>query len=94
VIYNNTSAYKDRVISGIALEVVDGGWIEGVVITGIQMQRTRTPIFIRLGNSDSGFNYPQNGIRGVMIENIHASECLLASSITGIPGRNVEDITG
>jgi polygalacturonase len=93
VIYNNTSAYKDRVISGIALEVVDGGWIEGVVITGIQMQRTRTPIFIRLGNRNSGFNYPQNGIRGVMIENIHASECLLASSITGVPGRNVEDIT-
>jgi hypothetical protein len=93
VIYNNTSAYKDRVIAGIALEVVDGGWIEGVVITGIQMQRARTPIFIRLGNRNSGFNYRQNGIRGVMIENIHASECLLASSITGVPGRNVEDIT-
>ncbi len=93
VIYNNTSAYKDRVIAGSALEVVDGGWIEGVVITGIQMQRARTPIFIRLGNRNSGFNYRQNGIRGVMIENIHASECLLASSITGVPGRNVEDIT-
>jgi polygalacturonase len=49
VIYNKEGAFKDRVISGIALEAVDGGWIEGVVITGIRMQRTRTPVFIRLG---------------------------------------------
>lgn len=93
VIYNNPGEFKDRVISGIALEVVDGGWIDGFVATGIRMQRTRTPIFIRLGNRKQPKNYPQHGLRGVMIENIHASEALLASSITGLKGVEVEDVT-
>ena len=93
VIYNNPGMFKDRVISGIALEVVDGGWIDGVVISNIRMQRTRTPIFLRLGNRSRRHTYPQHGLRGVMIENIHASEALLASSITGLPDAFVEDIT-
>jgi hypothetical protein len=93
VIYNNAGEFKDRVISGVALEIVDGGWIDGVVVTGIRMQRTRTPIFIRLGNRSQPHNYPEHGIRGVMIENIHASEALLASSITGLKGAEVEDVT-
>jgi polygalacturonase len=49
-IFNNEVDFKDRVISGVALEVVDGGWIDGIEVTGIEMQRTRTPIFIRLEN--------------------------------------------
>lgn len=93
VIYNNSVAYKDRVISGIALEIVDGGWIDGFVATGIRMQRTRTPIFIRLGDRSAQYKYPQHGLRGVMIENIHASESLLASSVTGLNGAAVEDVT-
>lgn len=93
VIYNTQDEFKDRVISGVALEVVDGGWIDGVVVTGIRMQRTRTPIFIRLGNRSQPHTYPQHGVRGIMIENIHASEALLASSITGIKGSEVQDVT-
>jgi len=93
VIYNNSEAYKDRVISGIALEIVDGGWIDGVVVTGIRMQRTRTPIFIRLGNRSAKHKYPQNGVRNISISNIEASDALLASSITGIPGRIVENVS-
>lgn len=93
VIYNGQGAFKERVISGVAFEVVDGGWIDGVVVTGIQMQRTRTPIFIRLGDRRSPHSYPQHGLRGVSIENIHASEALLASSITGLPGAEVKDVT-
>jgi hypothetical protein len=93
VIYNNAGDFKDRVISGIALEVVDGGWIDGVVVTGIQMQRTRTPIFLRLGNRLRPHDYAQHGLRGVSIENVHASEALLASSITGLPGTEVRDVT-
>jgi Glycosyl hydrolases family 28 len=93
VIYNAQAEFKDRVISGVALEIVDGGWIDGVVVTGIRMQRTRTPIFIRLGNRSQPHDYPQRGLRGVMIENIHASEALLASSITGLKGSEVQDVT-
>jgi len=93
VIYNNDVPFKNRVISGVALEVVDGGWIDGVVVTGIQMQRTRTPIFIRFGDRKRPFHFPQQGIRGVSIENIHSSDALLASSITGLPGMEVRDVT-
>lgn len=93
VIYNREGAFKDRVIAGIALEIVDGGWIDGVVITGIRMQRTRTPVFIRLGNRSKPHDFPQNGIRNVMIEDIHASEALLASSVMGLPAKQIEDVT-
>jgi hypothetical protein len=93
VIYNNDDPFKNRVIAGIALEVVDGGWIEGVVITGIQMQRVRTPIFVRLGNRSCPHNHPEHGLRGISIENIHASGTLLASSITGLPGTEVRDVS-
>jgi hypothetical protein len=60
------------------------------------MQQTRTPVFIRLGNRSHPFNYAKNGVRGILIQDIHASEALLASSITGIPGHMVENaaITG
>lgn len=93
IIYSNPGAFKNRVISGIALEVVDGGWIDGVVISGIRMQRTRTPIFIRLGDRSRWQASAQPYLRGVMIDSIHASEAILASSITGIPKCVVEDVS-
>jgi polygalacturonase len=93
VIHNDEVELKARVISGIALEVVDGGWIDGVMVSGIQMQRTRTPIFIRWGNRKRPHDYPKQGIRGVSIDNVQASEALLASSITGMSGMDVQDVT-
>ena len=73
VVYNNDVPYKERVIAGIALEVVDGGWIDGVIVKNIQMQRTRTPIFIRLGNRKHVHDYPQHGLRNVNIDNVQAT---------------------
>lgn len=92
-IYSDPGEFKNRVISGVALEVVDGGWIDGVQVNGIEMQRTRTPIFIRLGNRKRVHDYQQHGIRNVDIDGIHATEALLASSITGLPGMEVRNIT-
>lgn len=93
VVQNQNGPLKDHVISGIALEVVDGGWIDGVTVTGIEMQRTRAPIFIHLGDRKRPHNYPQHGLRNVHIENVHASGALLASSITGLPGTDIQDVT-
>ncbi len=93
VIQNGAVPLAERVISGVALEVIDGGWIDGVEITGIQMQRTRTPLFIRLGNRKRVHDYAQHGLRRVVLRDIEATEAVLASSITGIPGDMVEDIT-
>jgi len=92
-VYNNEVPYKERVISGVALEVVDGGWIDGVIVKNIQMQSARTPIFIRLENRKTVHNYPQHGLRNINIENVQATEALLASSVTGLPGMEVRDVT-
>jgi hypothetical protein len=87
VIYNEQVPLNARVISGIAIEMVDGGWVDGVVISNIRMQRVRTPIFIRLGaRREAG------KLRGVMIDNVHATGAILTSSVTGIPGHDVEDV--
>lgn len=93
VVFNNDVPYKERVIAGLALEIVDGGWIDGVIVKNIQMQRSRTPIFIRLGNRKRVHDYPQHGIRNVQIDNVQATETLVPSSITGLPGMEVHDIT-
>jgi polygalacturonase len=93
IVRNGPVSFAERVISGIALEVVDGGWIDGVEVTGIQMERARTAIFIRLENRKRSHDNHQHGIRNVNIENVQATEALLASSITGLPGMNVQDIT-
>jgi len=93
VIHNGEVPYKERVIAGIALEVVDGGWIDGVIAKNIQMDRTRTPIFIRLGNRKRVHDYTQRGLRNVSIENVKATEGLVASSITGLPGMEVQGVT-
>lgn len=93
VIYNDDVDLAARVISGIALEMVDGGWIEGVTISNIRMQRVRTPIFIRRGNRTPRPDGAPGSLRGVMIENVHATGAILTSSVTGLPGFDVEDIS-
>jgi polygalacturonase len=93
VVYNNDVPYGQRVISGVALEVVDGGWIDGVLVKNIQMRRSRTPIFIRLENRKRVHDYPQRGLRNVNIEGVQATGALLASSITGLKGMEVRDVT-
>jgi polygalacturonase len=92
-VISNTANVAERVVSGIALEVVDGGWIDGIKISGIRMQQTRTPIFIRLEHRKQVHDYPQHGIRGVTIENVQATGSILASSITGLPDDRVGDVT-
>jgi hypothetical protein len=57
------------------------------------MQRVRTPIFIRRGNRRSRSDGTPGTLRGVRIENVHATGSILTSSVTGLPGFNVEDVT-
>jgi hypothetical protein len=91
VIHNDDVPLNARVISGIAIEMVDGGWVDGVVISNVRMQRVRTPIFLRLGARTKGSQ--PSFLRGVMIDNVHAEGAILTSSITGIPGSSVQDVS-
>ncbi len=93
VIFNEDVDPRARVISGVALEMVDGGWLEGVVISNIRMQRVRTPIFVRRGNRRPRPDGTPGTLRGVMIENVHATGAILTSSVTGLPGFHAEDVT-
>ena len=90
VIYNDdTTPLNERATSGIALEMVDGGRLDGVTISNIRMQNARTPIFIRLGKRTlSAASY----LRNVTISGVNATGAIVASSITGVPGMPVEDI--
>jgi polygalacturonase len=93
VIFNERVDPKARVISGIAVEMVDGGWLEGVVVSNVRMQNVRTPIFIRRGNRNPRPDGTPGTLKGVMIENVHATGSILTSSVTGLPGFDVEDVT-
>jgi hypothetical protein len=81
-----------RMVAGIAIEMVDGGWIDGIVIEGIQIEDARAPIFIRRGNRSNKFPTGKARLRGVLIDGVHATGAILTSSITGIPGMEVEDV--
>ena len=80
---------KDTIMEvGVALEVVDGGFMDQVTITNITMTGIQTPLFIRLGNRKG-----PGSLKNVIISNITATdETMLHSSITGIPGSYVENV--
>jgi polygalacturonase len=85
-------------ISGISLEMVDGGVIDGITVDNINMDGVEVPIFIRIGKRGRAYftGAPEVGvgqIKRVSLSNIfirHAGKT--GSSITGQPGYNVEDI--
>ena len=81
------------VISGIALEVVDGGIMENVNISNVSMTDVQTPIFIRLARRNESIFPEGSWMRGITISNVTAvSESMMSCSITGVPGLYPEDI--
>ena len=74
------------VISGIAIEDVDGGHTDQVNISHITMNSVQTPIFIRLGDR----RQPAGTLDHVLISDIIAtSESQMCSIIAGIRGAPV-----
>jgi len=85
--------------SAIAIEMVDGGILDGLNINNITVSETNTPIFIRLGKRNRKYTKtapePGQGIlRNVNISNVVATtSSKITSSITGIPGAYAENIS-
>jgi len=85
-------------ISGISLEVVDGGVMEDIRISDVVMDGPEVPLFIRLGNRArphmEGIDTPGVGslshieIKNIVARNAGTTGC----SITGIPGYRARDI--
>ncbi|MBT7161624.1 MAG: glycoside hydrolase family 28 protein, partial [Victivallales bacterium] len=56
-LYSDTKNPRERTISGIAIESVDGAKLSKILVENITMSNIRTPIFIRLGHR--GGNSPR-----------------------------------
>ena len=84
-------------LAGIAVECVDGGFLENVRIHDIDIEGVQTPIFVRLGDRNRKYSGEISRLRTVDISNVKAvASSRIACSITGVgdgdPGI-VEDIT-
>lgn len=82
------------VISGIAIEMVDGGIIDGITVSNISMRDVQTPVFIRLGDRNRTFRKEGGVLKNINISNIVATaESLIACSITGVENSLVENVS-
>jgi polygalacturonase len=81
---------------GLALETVDGAFLEDVAIANISMRDiTSAPIFLRLGSRMRGPQaVPVGQLRRVLISNIVCSNAAwqFGSIISGIPDHPIEDV--
>lgn len=97
IVFNNCSIY-DTNIAGIALESVDGGALDRVLVSNVAMREVKCPLFIRLGNRArtiaAGMPVPHVGaLRNVRIEGVQSSGgAATGSSITGLAGHLIENI--
>jgi hypothetical protein len=88
-----------RGIAGLSLEIVDGGVMDGVSISNITIEGTDCPLYVRLGNRarkhTASAPEPTVGtMRNIVISNVVAYNTgNYCSSITGIPGHYVENLS-
>jgi len=86
-------------LAGIALEIVDGGTMDRVTISDIQIRGTTAPIFVRLGDRGRRFKeeMPRPGVgtlRNVVISNVKASETsAMGCAIAGLEDHPIENLT-
>lgn len=98
IVLGNCTMYDTR-LSGIAVEMVDGGVLDGVSISNITMRDVKNPIFVRLGNRarpyEEGSAKPGVGVlRNVVISNVKATGAgEIGCPISGIPGHAIENLT-
>lgn len=82
---------------GLALETVDGGVIEDVVISNLTMRDvSNSPIFIRLGNRARGpAGTPVGAVRRVRLSQItvNGADGRFPILLAGLPDHPIEDVT-
>lgn len=86
-------------IGGIVLLIVDGGIMDRVTVSNIQIEGTECPIFVRLANRARPFKDGEiisniGEIKNVLIDNIQVSGTKnIGCSLTGMPGHPLKNIT-
>ena len=87
-----------RGTSALSLEITDGGVLENVRVSGLMVEGTESPLFIRLGNRARGYAEGIPVERVGCIRGVHLSDITVNNagrtgcSITGLPGHPVEDV--
>ena len=89
---------RQRGLAGIALEIVDGGTLEDVTVTDVDIEGVSVPIFLRLGHRARRYGRPEapgvGTLHRVRIANVTArGTSAIGCSITGLPGHPIEDVT-
>jgi hypothetical protein len=98
IVMTGCSIYDTR-LAGVALEIVDGGTMDRVVISNITMDIIGAPIFLRLGNRARPFKKdmekPGIGVmRNITIANIEATGANpTGCAISGLPDAKIENVT-
>lgn len=88
-----------RGISGISLELVDGGRLERVAISNVTIDGVSSPICLRLGNraqpvTPDAPKPPVGAVRNLTFSHIIATRASRnGCPITGIPGHPIENLT-
>jgi polygalacturonase len=80
---------------GLALETVDGGWLEDVTVSNLTMRNVQMPLFLRLGARMRGpAGIPVGFLRRVSISDVttHDADPRYPSCVAGIPGHPIEDV--
>lgn len=82
---------------GLALETVDGGFLEDIVINNITMRDiVNAPIFLRLGvrmRSPQGTAVGRMSRINISNINVYNADSRYSSIISGIPGHYIEDVS-
>jgi hypothetical protein len=99
-LYSESDDPMQRPLAGVAIESVDGAHLSGITVSDVTMHQVRAPIFVRLGHRGGNSERTRQveprvpgRIQHVLIRNITARQSMFESSITGIPGHCVQDIT-
>jgi len=80
-------------IAGLALEVVDGGRLDGVVVRNVSVFGYQTPVFVRHHRRHLPLAGLETHLRNVLFENVRgAADSRIACSVTGVPGLRPRDI--
>jgi polygalacturonase len=94
----NCVIYDTR-LAGVALEIVDGGTMDRVVVSNITMNGVGAPIFLRLGNRARPFKTDMEtpgmgAMRNITISNIEATRANpTGCAISGLPNAAIENVT-
>ncbi len=86
-------------ITGISLEIVDGGTMEGVTISNVTIDGTKCPLYIRLGNrarkhTKDALNPDMGIMKNISISNLVCyNSGNYSNSISAIPGYYIENVS-